>query len=394
MAEDSATLWARYRTLLLILLPGLSVSVALANAILDPYEAYRWIPLPELATYRQARETRIARAEMLAHAPCELVILGTSRAQVALDPTHPDWGRAGCNLAITGAGIAEVSAVLDAVLARSPLPDEIIWTLDFLSFRAGDPRHPEFVRSRFNPDLDRFEYHAGLLLGGGAVRASWRMLRDYWDDEPSPVSELGLTDLGGRGRTAPYYERFVWALERDVRSLGSPSAIVYDASTVSRVVAGARRARELGIRVTLLILPSHALHYESLDRFGAWDAFEAWRSDLVAARDRAAQQEVPIWDCTGFHGPLVEPVPGDAEDPAEMRWHWDSVHVKRQLGDRIIREIRGGDSPSEDRLCAQLVEASLRSWLERARLDRDRYRATQSAQLRLIDDAAARLGRP
>ena len=387
--------WSRYGR---VLVAGLLLSIAvlaLFNFVLDPYGAYRALPLDMLWPYREGFETRIARAEILEHERCEDVILGTSRAQIALDPEHPVWGGRGCNLAITGTNAAEILTVLRRAIGTSGVR-HVVLSLDFLAFQAGPPSHPEFFRSRFDPDLRPVDYHASLLLGSAASRASWQLLRDFRKQEQSPYHRLGRTDPGVRRRGRGARDGFVWALERLLPALASPSGVAYASRTVSELLEGVREARDRGIDVTLVLLPVHALELESLARFGHWDTFERWKRDLVAARSSQNLDSAPLWDCTGAFGPAVERVPPTEAHGLEMRWHWDSAHIRKELGDRVIDELARPPSEaasrSEERLCTALDPDTVDAVLARARAAQDAYRSEARDQVTLLDVVAQRVG--
>jgi hypothetical protein len=170
------------RVFLAVLVAALA-AIAGGNLALDPYRAYRLVDIEALRPYRDKGVSRIAKAEILEHERCEVAIVGTSRAQIALDPAHPAWGAPACNLALTGMGAGELGFVL-ARLRRQPETRRWVIALDFASFGRGNAPHDDFARSRFDPELSAFDYHAGLLLGGATTDASWQMLRDWWKRRP------------------------------------------------------------------------------------------------------------------------------------------------------------------------------------------------------------------
>jgi hypothetical protein len=225
------------------------------------------------------------------------------------------------------------------------------------------------------------------------------VLRDYRRDQRVPYSERGWTDPSVRVREREYRERFLWSLERDALSLaGSQQGFHYDAPAVASSAALARQAREQGIDVQLVILPSHALHFEGVARYGAWASFERWKRDWVQALARQGSDAPALWDCTGYAGPSAERVPEAGDDRTQMRWHWDSSHIKRSLGDAVIEQLRGaqpsqrGDDGAPLQPCSKLTGSSLESVLARIREEQRRYRETAADQLALLDRARERAG--
>jgi len=403
--------WTAYTRVLVgcVLLTLLAVTGL--NATVDPFGAYRLVFDRELDPYREEFESRIARGEIARREDCSLVILGTSRAQLSLDPSAPIWGQPACNLAITGAGIEEVEHVFEYALDRGSAR-EIFWTVDFLSFNIrGGAGHPEYLRSRFNPELDEFSYQSQLLLGSAALRASWHVLRDYWADRKAPFGPLGGPGPGMPGKDDGVRDRFEWSLEHDLRGVWpTVSHFAYAPETVTRLFEGIRRAQTAGIAVTLVILPSHALHYESLSRAGRWEDFERWKRDLVVVQQHMElDRAVPVWDCTSFAGRSAEPVLSNESGPGAMRWHWDSVHTKPSFGNAVVAQVRKpgvpnvfdatGDPPQacasgecDPQVCRELTQDSLDEAFASVRRERARYRAAQASQLEILDAVQQQVG--
>ncbi len=374
------------RIFLGLLVLGLAALVPL-NAVLDPFLAYRVVEIEALRPYRDKLVSRIAKAELLERERCAVVILGSSRAQIALDPELAAWGAPACNLALTGVGMDELERVLAHVLQR-PEPRELVIALDFTSFNRQNQPHEDFDRSRFNQALHPFEYHAGLLIGSDATRASLRLLSDLRAGRRAPYTERGLTDPALRGQTGDR-KSFLWALERVLRSLDGARGFRYETDAPQALALSVRRAREQGVWVTLLILPTHALYYETLQRVGLWPTYERWLRELAAAFEPAGVPAIaPVWDFTAYADVTTEPVP-EQDGRADMRWHWDVVHVKRALGEAVVARVRG-DRAGGPGFGARLTRASVEPAIATLRRDRERYLATR-AQLDVIDEAQGRV---
>ncbi len=404
--------WASHTRLVCRLGLGVLAGIACINAVVDPFGVYRLPGTRALDPYREEYESRIARAEILQHSECEIVILGTSRAQLALDPTSSVWDRPTCNLAITGASIAEVAETFRYALQFRDVR-EIFWTIDFLSFEENARFNPEFFRSRFNSALSLFQYHGALLLGSGALRASWGVIKDLRADRRAAFGPLG----GPRERVTKwerdYHARFEGSLERDLRSLTSVQIPRrYAPSNVELLFGAVETALERGVRVTLVSLPSHALHFEGLRRTRHWSEFERWKRDLVRVRTRRGLERVELWDCTHFLGLPAERVPTARARNEQMTWHWDSVHAKREYGDRVVAWVRAAGSlpavstsppqptevgepekvatsivnerPGSEGACDRLTEASIEAVLLRLRRERSAYAAEHPEQLELL----------
>jgi hypothetical protein len=143
--------------------------------------------------------------------------------------------------------------------------------------------------------------------------------------------------------------------------------------------------------VVVLILPSHALYYEAFHRFGAWRDYERWLVELVAGLEPDGEPRVaPLWDFTAYSEATSEPVPG-ARAAADMRWHWDAVHVKRTLGDAALERALGDGREGAAGGIA-LTGSNLATQIQRLHDQRARYLSAHLDQLTVLDEAQARAG--
>ena len=378
----------RHARVFIAVLVALLAVLGACNFVLDPFLAYRVVAIDALRPYRDKLHSRIAKAEILGHEDCQVVILGTSRAQIALDPDHPAWGAPACNLALTGMGVPELLGVLERVI-REPEVRELVIALDIHSSAGDAALHEDFARSRFDDRLQLVEYHGGLLFGEDATRASLGLVSDFFRGRVSPYSERGFTNPALRGRPADR-ESFLWALERTIGALRAPlrERSGDETALLSRLAADIRTAQARGIAVTLVILPVHAIFLETLQRFGKWPNRERARETFMRSlTPEGGEPLVPVWDFTSYLGPAAEGVPA-AGAAREMRWHWDAVHVKRELGDEVIAQIRSAAMPSHLSPGVRLTLDSLGAESERLHQEREDYLRAHGAELALIDEAS------
>jgi hypothetical protein len=273
---------------------------------------------------------------------------------------------------------------------RAPEVREVVLTLDLQTTVGAGPVHEEYSRSRFSDTLQPVEYHGGLLLGEDATRASFRLLSDVRRGRTSPYSERGFTNPALRGRIADR-EGFLWALARTIESARAPKRErAGDANAIfSRLEADIRAARARGLAVTVVVLPSHAVFLETMQRFGSWPDIERTREAFLRAiTDERGETLVPVWDFTSWAGPAAEAVPARGS-ATEMRWHWDAVHVKPEAGSEVIAQIRSGETPRHLTPGERLTLESLAPGLERLRGEREQFLRSHADQLGLIDEATA-----
>ncbi|MBF0504247.1 MAG: hypothetical protein HQL14_03995 [Candidatus Omnitrophica bacterium] len=105
------------------------------------------------------------------------------------------------------------------------------------------------------------------------------------------------------------------------------------------------KAYKEGVKVTLFISPCHARHLEILSLSQGWSKFEEFKKRLIATNERIAFQNgkkpFVLWDFTGYNKFTTEIVPDDPG--AKMKWYWDSMHYKKELGDILLDRIFDGN---------------------------------------------------
>ncbi len=360
---------------------GLIVLVAALNVVVDPYLAHRLVDLEDLRPYRVRLISRVAKAEMLERADCEVAIIGTSRAQIGLDPEYAGWGgESVCNLALAGAGLTELEHVFDHALAH-PGIEHIVFEVDRFDRR---PAHEDFPFSRFNPGLNELEYAASLLFGASATRASYRALRDLRRERRAPNTARGLTRPDWPRQRGSVREAFLWALGKG-RSAAPANESDYDSRGAERIAVLVARARTRGVAVSLVVMPRHALSIAfERERYGAAHQDE-WRRDLVLALDGLGERPAALWDFMSADGRAAEPVPmseGATQD--EMRWHWDAVHVRREFGNLLIDRILSDQAENPGLLGAALDARNVDAHLAEFAGQVSRYAERNPDQLETI----------
>jgi hypothetical protein len=138
--------------------------------------------------------------------------------------------------------------------------------------------------------------------------------------------------------------------------------------------------------VTVLVLPSHALYYEALQRFGYWRDYERWLRDVSAGLEPV--ELTPLWDFTGYWGGLTERVPENGSGPL-LELHWDAVHIKRVLGDGLIDAALGAPA---GRGVHRLERAGVEAQLARIHDERAEYLRAHPDQLAVLDEAQQQAG--
>ncbi|MDY6914683.1 MAG: hypothetical protein SVT52_09550 [Planctomycetota bacterium] len=371
-------------------------AVGLFNLAVDPFRAYRLAFGGRLDAYKSKMNTRTAKAELLQHDACNVLLLGSSRAEMGVDPLLPDWGaRRVYNLALEGTNLYETTYVLRYAL-RSGEVKKVILFADFLMFTESRTVGGDFEKSRFNPERNVVEYHLDNVLSMYATKCSFRALKDCAQGKRTQMRPHGNIIISRAMKAVDHQaamEKVIGRFLADPQTYGS---YVYGPSRISLFGEMVRRCRDRGVELMVVILPVHALQLEAIRAAGLWETFETWKTDMVnsLADDADAHRRAKpfvLWDFTGYSGIVAEPVPAKGQTTVRMKWFWESSHFKKKLGDLAICRILaqappGGEMP--DDFGVKLTPANIASHLARIRANREAYARKHPEHIQMVQKLA------
>jgi hypothetical protein len=331
------------------------------NVWVDPYRIWN---LPGAYSEANPRPRAVQQVTLLkirgvARTHPRTLILGSSRTEIGLDPTSPQWPketRPVYNASIPGAlgRGAGLAAAVDA-LKRSE-PGEIrhaVIGLDFLDFLVDADGPPS---SRRDPPIStgratlwhRLATDLPLALSLDTLIDS--LVTIYERDDPyardvtgqgfNPVNEYRLI-AAQEGYGALFLQRDsenARAYARLPKSIFEKSSRTSDAWTTLEQLIDIIRTN--GIEATFIIYPYHAHILEMFHDAHLVPAFEAWKMHLATTIHDAIRNEAcPLWDFSGYHAYAKETVPPLGDRTADVKWYWESGHFKRELGERMLARV-------------------------------------------------------
>ena len=325
--------------------------------------------------YRSPNDTRLPsdlsrayQAYQAAVRPAEVVLLGTSRAQIGLNSGHPALGE-GRQLVLASPGQTpeESALVFEKIAMRTP-PRLVVWGLDFEAFDCLRRLPSDFDARRF----ERVD-HLRILVDLWTLKASVRALatsslsapvRLLADGSIEPRGELFVRAKGHR-QAAQDSEKSYHLAHARRRSTACP---VSGEGALAHYRHILRLAHQKHIDLRLLISPSHARQWETLYVAGLWTDWEEWKRDLVRINDeeahRVGKAAFALWDFSGYSVYTTEPFPRLGDVQTVMRWYWESSHYKKELGDLVLNRVfrhsdHGADPDFGVRLDQRNAEAHL-----------------------------------
>jgi Tetratricopeptide repeat len=406
---------------------GAFAALATVNVVVDPYWRFDLINVEGFNAQRVLANGRIAKAGTVCRLKPAQVILGTSRAEVGLDPTHPGFAdKEGTvfNAALAGSGLHEIDLMLRHTVYASPNVQRVLIGLDFLMFNA----HREAVA--YGAEI--WDYDEGRLLQSASDNCWRNLLYDYHDllgmagfrgslrsvkrqmTEPGLGGDLtrwiGLDDKNGFRRnfevlrktrvanggyralfgTAQerYYAAKIWRAGPRERycfvAEGQPNTI-----DVFREMV--RFARTQGVDVRFFINPVHARMLVALWQTGLWPQYEDWKRSIVTvlaeeAKDSGKSPFV-LWDFSGFNSITSQTVPPDGDTTTLLHSFWEPSHYQKATGELMLDRILGHRTPNRP-LPADfgiaLTAHNIDAWIKKTREGVPKYKAAEPSDFQLV----------
>jgi hypothetical protein len=381
------------RTWLICFVAVLSV-VAAFNVVVDPYLL---LGIPRLAGFNARKpaidtQQRLMKAyDVLRFAPHTL-ILGSSQVEVGLDAQHfAELAHEGpaYNLGLTLGTIYDGYRYLQHVMARGPVQLVVIGV--------------EFRDFFIDPAVARnFDFEARLTVRRDGSRNPGLTLQHSHDLLWSAFSWDALTDslstlLGNMSADGSDVFAGNWDFQgfhRNGAVLGTtPLFLIHDfffARFYSHEKPEPRVMQDLGalldlcasrgIRVVILLNPSHADEMEMMHLTGQWEVFENWKRALaaMAAKYVAANQRIEIWDFCDYGPYTTETVPQNRQP---LHWFFNATHYSRALGNMMLEKVFTG---KDSRFGVLLSPENLESHLADIRAERLQYVQQRYADIQRV----------
>ena len=367
------------------------VGVAVVNLLIDPYGTFRLVDIQGLNHIKPYPEHDLVtiKAHALRHVSPDALILGNSRAEVGLDPSHRLWSDAGYqtvyNAAVPGAGPTAAVNLLERA-ARARPPRFIVLGIDFFDFPISPDAVPGPPVPSGDPRIEELRWSLRAILTLQALVDSVTTVSRQYKRSPSQLTAFGhnpLLDYQDLARVEGYWVLFRQRAEENARNhrrkprnlylKGTQSSPPFD--DVRHVV---RWAVQNKAELRLIVYPYHAQLMLLIDELGLWPVFEDWKRGvmrLIEEEAGEARDRVVFMDFSGFSGYTTEKIPVRKDRKASTQWYWEAGHFKKALGDVMLGRILAA-SPADDQadFGIPLRGADLESHLVSLRSARDHFR--------------------
>ena len=360
-----------------------AAAVLALNVAVDPYGILGTPRIPGLTADKVAAADRPRLTKpYLIEQPgnWSTIVMGASNADVGFDPNSPAWPantRPVFNLAIDGADSDVQARFLQHALATtSPklvliglsLEDALIFPTTKRLSAAASTQYVFESRLRVRPDGTPNPDHARARLEDlGFATFSTQALTDSLatlirqnDPERTHETAQGLNTAGSFARWARTEGSYSLVMNKDRERTPQLLTWSLDPKTqMAGITTMIRDSRAKGARVIVFIMPSYVDQLEIMRQTAITPLFERWKQDVArTVEQEAGPDPIPLWDFSGYSPYTTEPLPAPGDTKSNLRWFWEFVHFRADLGNLMITRMLGDGPPDlGDRITAASLPA-------------------------------------
>lgn len=318
-------------TLLLIII----FTVSLFNYIVDPYGLYKNNFFPNKPKdYEYMRLVKLLKLKELKPSS---IVLGTSRAEIAIDPEHKYFTKPSYNLANAGSSVYEAKCYLEEAIKQGNL-NNVLLILDWRMFNDVMKKVPDFETYFSNINIYKYLFNFDVLQDS-LFTIQNKDMKSFYNSNGVMTDEYmrALININGghykimKKEEEKYYKHL--STNNIYRDTGMSS--FEDFRTILELCYRNK------IKLEIVFGPSHIRLWESFDYYKDIENFYKWKRDIVFLVDTVANEErqkpFKIIDFSVYNEFTSEKVPKDIE--VEMKYHWESSHYKKELGDLVLNSL-------------------------------------------------------
>lgn len=327
--------------------------------------------------------TRTAKAIHIQEGSYDAFILGSSRSEIGIDPTHALWGELNAyNASLAGSNFIETYKVFQTI-TRQKRPKLIVLALDYSLFSDARSTSGDFNLSRFEDSNSSFSSFFKEHLSKDSIEKSFRALKYSIKGLP-PKHYQGqkngsLTFTKVINENGQHHLVFNTIFKKVITNSEAYPQEGFSSSRINLLKELVKYCSDQRIQLIIFISPVHALQLMTFKQIGIWENFLSWKKELSNISD--TYPETPIYDFTDFSAFISEEVPSNASDTT-MQWFWETSHYKNTLGNLILNRILtldGGDLSTP--FGSKLNQENIHSELTKQRLSLDLYEQKNEALL-------------
>jgi len=365
--------------------------VATVNVAVDPYGLFEVVEVRGFNDVKPARDgSRTMKSLQLRRQQYDILILGSSRVQLGIDPASPAFGGARVfNLGLVNVHMHEVEGVVNYLLQHQA-PHTVMIGVDLISFNANHTVNEDYAESGFHGAALPQLYLPRLLSSRAFLDSVSTIAYNMAGEQQPRFNRHGALE---RPDDMPYDHRQAfrhmigyyanWEFYTD---------FAYSAASVRALRRAVQSLLDRDISVYLFVSPVHASQLEIMHLMGLYEDFERAKRDLVAlCGEFNADDRLQLWDFSGYNSVTMERLPAPHQGD-RMDWYWEQAHYTSAAGDLMLARMLGKTATTNEiptDFGVRLGPANIDEHLVQMRRGRLRYhRSNQDAQAIIADIVA------
>ncbi|MDH5561244.1 MAG: hypothetical protein OEY59_10380, partial [Deltaproteobacteria bacterium] len=313
----------RFNVIILIIFLVIgSLFLSVFNLVVDPFGIYKIMTVKGLNERKPEIKKHITLVKTLSvnKIKPKSVILGSSRAAFGFDPEYNVWSQKPVyNMAFPGIDISATYQYFKDALNQKSVKT-VVLAVDFFMFNRylNNKNGIDNAILNINESINkRLKYYVRLVsinFSIDTLMSSVSTLMNQSGDEDAykPNGQMSrkylekiLEEAGGHRESFIISERnFLTVMWFPEPGYGFQFADK-TGNSFDSFVSILELAYNENIDLKILISPSHARHWESLEAVGLWPLFEKWKEKMVILNENKARElnKTPfdLWDFSGYN---------------------------------------------------------------------------------------------
>lgn len=315
-------------TFLIIALSGL-LSIGLFNVLVDPYGVARSPIIPGFNNLKpeQFNHVRLFKAVDVIRLKPTILLLGSSRTDLGLDPKHPALAnQSAYNLGLVGPNMYEVRRYFEHALTNQPEVKTVVLGIDFFMFNEYLKNSPDFDENRLNQKYIPFKDAVNVSFSTSALSASKNTIKSSVKSEAHYLyQQNGKRYVHNNKPKDNLLNVFKDSIKGFFETEGFYKEYKLSQDYLNDLKKIVETCRERNIELKIFISPEHATQLEAVKVAGLWTELENWQREVVKI--------APVWDFTGYNSITTELISNT------MQNYWDSSHYRKEVGDLILNRL-------------------------------------------------------
>ncbi|NJO78095.1 MAG: hypothetical protein HC827_05905 [Cyanobacteria bacterium RM1_2_2] len=354
-----------------------SFTLASFSAWIDPYNVINSRTLPKFNQLKPQSndDARRFKAINVTRIKPKTIVLGTSRADIGIDPEHPVLSAhaPAYNLSIPAGDMYEAMRYFQHALVNQPDLKQVVLGIDLVAFE-----HREDVGKLDPEQAARLEttsyvqHLPSLVFSTDTLTSSFSTLtanlkgepvREYYLSNGRLIRfnppEMPIEAVFGLHLKSAYFESWYKDFQLSQQQMDAFRTIV-------------ETCEQQGIDLKVFISPAHVTQWEALRTSGLWSTFEDWKREVVNI--------TPVWDFSGYNSITTEPL------TEEMHNYLESSHYVKEVGDLVLNRVfRHELRTVPNDFGTRITTANVDAHLAKIRADRSKWVRRNADVVQLVE---------